>query len=105
MVQGRIELRGTYSYPDRIRLERALAAARRCMAEDDHVDTSPDWTRSFVARGTTLHVDAVLPLSADPYLAASVLDVLAHDATEGVVETLHDGSCVDLLPCGESDGD
>ena len=87
-----------YRYPDLIGLESALAAARALIDDEELADMEPDWLRSFVRLGTTLRVTALLPVEADRYLAAAVLEVLARPAIEGVVEASRDGVRLDWFP-------
>ena len=95
-----IAFRGTYCYATVAELERALGAARACIAEDDHAELDPDWARTFARVGTKLRVDVVLPASADRFVAAAVLEALATPAVEGVVEASRGGCCVDWFPAG-----
>ncbi len=87
-----------YRYLDLGNLEDALAAARALIDDDELADLEPDWLRSFVRSGNTLRVTALLPLEADRYLAAAVLEVLATPAIEGVVEASRDGKRLDWFP-------
>jgi len=95
-----IAFRGTYCYATVAELERALGAARACIADDDHAELDPDWPRQFARAGTRLRVDVVLPVGADRFLAAAVLEALATPAVEGVVEASRGGRCVDWFPAG-----
>ena len=97
-----IEFRGSYRYPSVTELERALAAARTRIADDDHADLEPDWTRAFKRLGATLRVEVALPHAGDRYLAAAVVEVLASTAIEGVVEARRGGLTLDWwASCGE----
>ncbi len=98
MHHGAIEFRGMYRYRTLSNLEGALAAARALIDDEELADLEPDWLRSFVVRGDTLRVSAMLPVEADRYLAAAVLEVLANPAIEGVVEASRDGKRVDWFP-------
>jgi hypothetical protein len=98
MHHGAIEFRGMYRYPDLDNLELALSEARELIDDEELADLEPDWLRSFVRAGTTLRVTAMLPVEADRYLAAAVLEVLARPAIEGVVEASRDGKRLDWFP-------
>jgi len=93
-----IEVRGSYRYASRGELDRAIASARERIDDDELASLEPDWLRAFVRRGTTLRVEATMPLTADRFLASAVLDALARDAIEGVVEVLAGGRCLDWFP-------
>lgn len=90
-----IEFRGSYRYPSPAELDRALAAARTRIADDDHADIEPDWTHAFQRLGATLRIDVALPHAADRYLAAAVLESLASTAIEGIVEARRGGLTLD----------
>jgi len=95
-----IELYGAYRYASREALDRALAAAREELEDDELATVEASWLRAFVRRGTTLSVVATLPVDADRFVAAAVLDALARGAIEGVVEARRAGRAIDLFPCG-----
>jgi hypothetical protein len=98
MQQDLVEFRGNYRYASHAALERALEAVRAHL-DDDELDV--DWSRLFVRHGMTLRVNAALPLAADRFLAATVVDALACNAIEGVVEARRGGVVVDWFPPGE----
>jgi hypothetical protein len=93
-----IALRGSYRYATPAALERALAAARARLHDDDLDD---DWLGSFRRRGATLSVDARLD-AADPFAAAEVVQALARDAEDGVID-LHRGRAIDSFTPGEDE--
>jgi hypothetical protein len=99
MQHESIEFRGTYLYADPAALERAMAAAREQAASDDDLDL--EWLRSFVSHGARLYVRAQLPISADRFAAANVVETLARDAVEGVVEARRGDVALDFFPSGE----
>jgi len=80
---GELRVRGTLSYTSTAARERALASARVQLDDDDDA-----WLANFVAHGRTLRVDSTLPI--DSFGAAAVLEALARDAIEGVVEISRD---------------
>jgi hypothetical protein len=85
MSHGELRVRGTLSYTSTAARDRALAAAR--VQLDDEED---DWLGAFVPHGRTLRVDSVLPTAADRFAAASALEALVRDAIDGVVEISRD---------------
>ncbi len=91
-----LELCGSYRYSDLAALETALAAARARIDDDDESDLV--WLHAFARHGTTLRVQAELPIAGDQFLAAEVLLALADTAVEGVVDVRRDGRSVDLFP-------
>jgi len=97
MQQQGFELRGSFQYVTVAALDGALASARSQIDDDDQGEHADEWMRGFSRRGATLQVAARLPASADRYLAAEVIDVLARTAVGGVVEIQHGGRCVDLF--------
>jgi hypothetical protein len=98
MATDTIEVRGSYRYPSCEELELAIAAARERIDDDDHASLEPDWLSAFVRRGTTLRIEASVPLAADRFLASAVLEALARHAIEGVVEVRSGGRCLDWFP-------
>ena len=91
-----IELRGSYRYATPADLERALAAARAQLHDDDLDDA---WLHAFTRRGTTLAVNARLDLG-DPFAAAHVVQTLAEHAIEGVIDVQR-GRAVDSFAPGD----
>jgi hypothetical protein len=103
MKQDSIWFRGTYRYPSSTVLERALASARAWLDEEELYDLDGEWLRRFVARGSTLRINTQLPLDADRFAAVAVVQALALDAIEGVVEAERGGERLDAFPCGDAD--
>jgi hypothetical protein len=97
-----IELRGTFRYANSNVLDRALAQARRLIDEEELADLDASWIEVFTRQGATLRVNTRLPLAADRYLTAAVLEALASLAIDGVVETSHGGRCLDWFPAQAS---
>jgi hypothetical protein len=98
MQRDPIEFRGSYRYATITDLERALAAARDHIADDELGDGDADWMRSFTTAGTVLRVTARLPIATDRFVAAAVFDTLAAAAVEGVVEASCGGRRLDWFP-------
>ena len=99
-----IHFRGTYRYASRDALERALAAARTQLDEEEVPEPSLTSLRSFASQGTKLRVDVVLPAAIEVrFAAAAVFEALAERAIEGAVEAVHAGVPVDLFPSGTED--
>ena len=92
-----IDLRGSYRYATIEALDTALDTARAQLHDDD---LDADWLRSFTKRGTTLAVHARLDLS-DPFAAAHVVETLARDAIEGVVDLAQLGHSFDSFVSGD----
>jgi hypothetical protein len=92
-----IDFRGTYRYATQADLERALVSAREGL-DDDAGDHDIEWLDSFVRVGSTLLVNAKLPLAGDRFVAACVLEALANHAIAGVVEATRDGRFLDWFP-------
>jgi hypothetical protein len=87
-MNGELRVRGTLSYRSAAARDQALDVARIHLSDDDLVEAQ--WLRSFVATGRTLRVDSVVPVAADGFAAAAVLEALARDAIDGVVEISRD---------------
>jgi hypothetical protein len=84
MSHGELRVRGTLSYASTAARDHALASARVQLDDDD----DGAWLGKFVAQGRTLRVDSALPI--DSFGAAAVLEALARDAIDGVVEISRD---------------
>lgn len=91
-----VHFHGTYRYASREHLERAIAAARAAIADDDASDAA--WMRCFVTRGTVLTIN--LTSRVDRFSAAAVFDSLAETAVEGAVEARVGDAHVDFFPSG-----
>lgn len=100
MRHDHIAYRGQYRYATPDALDHALASAREQLDDDDHADLDAAWAQFFVRRGTTLTIDAMLPLAADRHGAAAVLEVLARTAIEGFVEARRGPDRLDVFPSG-----
>ena len=93
-----IDVRGSYRYATGADLERAIVNARERIDDDELAALEPDWLHAFVRRGTTLRVETTMPITADRFLASAVLEALACEAVEGVVEVRSRGRCLDWFP-------
>jgi hypothetical protein len=93
-----IEFRGTYRYADIAALDRALAAARERL--DARPEDDIDWMRCLIRQGSRLWVSADVPSGVDPMPASLVVEVLARDAIEGLVEVTRGDVAIDYFPCG-----
>ena len=72
--------------------------------EDDEVsELDREWLRFVSRRGTTVRVDAIMPPSADRYVAATIIGVLARDAVEGCVEVMRGDHLLDAFTCEARD--
>lgn len=100
MHHDTIRFHGVYRYPSADVLARALASARAWLDEEELYDLEGDWLANFVTAGATLKVDTLLPLEADRYAAVAVLEALAQDAIEGVVEARRGDTRIDSFPSG-----
>ncbi|MEJ7597253.1 MAG: hypothetical protein WKG01_05020 [Kofleriaceae bacterium] len=99
-----IHFHGSYRYDSREALDRALAAARLFLDEDDVPDPALTSLRSFVRTETSVTVDIVLPPAADArFAAAAVFHELAREAIGGAIEARQNGQRIDLFVSGEDD--
>jgi hypothetical protein len=100
-----IRYAGTYRFADREILNRALAAARAHLDDDDDlVGLEGDWMRSFVANGTMLTVNLAVPALAEQrFAAAEIFLVLSLDAIEGNVQATIGGVRVDEFAPGDDE--
>jgi len=104
MSPNLIRFHGTYRYDSKDSLERAIAAVRAQLDDEDVMDPSLASLRCFVRNGTILDVDVSLPAAADiRFVAAGVFQTLAQDAIEGAVEARHGNDHVDFFPSGGDD--
>lgn len=92
-----LEYRGSFRYVDRQAVERAFVEASEHLDDDTLADVDREWMRFVQRRGTTIHVDAVLPASADRHIAAAVLGALARSAIEGCVDVKRGGDVLDAF--------
>lgn len=105
MQSDHIQYRGRYEYADRLALEHALTSARATIEDEDLSEVNA-WLRFFVSRGTSLTVNLVVPdCSEHRFVAANMFLVLAHGATDGHVEAVHQRSelLVDRYDAGDED--
>lgn len=100
MQHDSIRFLGSYRYANPSVLEEALASARRWLDEEELYDLDGDWLACFVASGATLRIDTQLPLEADRFAAVAVMEALAQDALEGIVEARRGDVRLDAFPCG-----
>lgn len=100
MQHDSIRFHGSYRYASPQILERALATARRWLDEEELYDLDGDWLACFVAAGAVLRIDTLLPVEADRFAAVAVMEALAEDALEGVVEARRGELRLDAFPCG-----
>ncbi len=100
-----IRYAGTYRFEDRAILDRALAAARAQLDDDDELAAlEGGWLRCFIMRGTTLMVNIALPaLPEHRFAAAEVFATLSRDAIEGSVKATIDDVRVDEFTSGDDD--
>lgn len=103
MQQDTLRFMGMYRYPNPRVLERALASARAWLDEEELYELGDAWLTSFVRSGSTLRIDATLPFDADRFAAGAVLQALAIDALEGIVEATQGTERLDVFPCGTDD--
>ena len=100
-----LRFHGTYRYASRQVLARALAAAHAWLDEEELHDLGATWLRSFIPAGATLQIDATLPAGGDRFAAAAVVQALAIDALDGLVEARRGTRQVDEFPSGADDAD
>ncbi len=104
MPPGHLRYYGSYRYSDRESLERAVAAAWSQFYEEDLGNPTLASMGRFVKQGDRLHVDLTLPTAADSrFAAAGMLETLARDAIDGVVEARHGTDHVDFYCSGDDD--
>jgi hypothetical protein len=103
MHHDSIHFQGSYRYASPADLERALASARRWLDEEELYDLDGDWLACFVASGATLRIDTQLPIEADRFAAVAVMEELAREALEGIVEARRGELRLDAFPCGVED--
>jgi hypothetical protein len=89
--------RGCYHYESSDSLDRALEAARDYLDDDDLSEIETRLFPGFRRRGTTLFVDATMPMLADRYVASAVLGALAWHARDGIVEAFRGDSMIDQI--------
>jgi hypothetical protein len=92
-----LEYRGSFRYIDQRAVDLAIGEAAEHLEDDGLSHLDREWMRFVRRRGTTLHVEATLPTSADRYVAAAVLGALAKRAIEGCVDVMRGGHVVDAF--------
>ena len=94
--------RGCYHYDSAESLERALTAARDYLADDDVSELDAELFTMLRRKGSTLIVDASLPMAVDRYFVVSVLATLAWHARDGVVDAYRGSQLIDrIMSSGE----
>lgn len=96
-IESMHSFRGAYHYDNRDSLDRALAAARDYVEDDELTDAERTFLAGFRRQGVTLDIDATLPLLADRYVITAVLGALAWHATDGVVEAYRGERLIDRI--------
>ena len=94
------EYRGSFRYVDQRAIDLAIHEAHEHLEDDGISDLDREWIRRLWQRGTTIHVDVVMPPTADSYVAAGVLGALASRAIEGCVDVTRGGDIVDAFAPG-----
>ena len=89
--------RGCYHYESSESLDRALEAARDYLDDDEITDVESRLFAGFRRRGSTLFIDATMPMVADRYFASAVLGALAWHARDGVVEAFRGDAVIDQI--------
>jgi hypothetical protein len=89
--------RGCYHYESTESLDRALAAARDYLDDDEIGDLDTRLFAGFRRHGATLFINATMPMLADRYFASAVLGALAWHARDGVVEAYRGECMVDQI--------
>ena len=103
MHHDSIHFQGSYRYASPAILASALASARRWLDEEELYDLDGDWLACFTASGSILRIDTQLPIEADRFAAVAVMEALARDALEGIVEARRGELRLDAFPCGVED--
>ena len=86
MQNAFLEFRGSFQYPSQDAIDRALCEARDHLEDSDVSDVDSEWMRYLWRKGMTLHIEAILPETADRFVAAAILGALSRQATGGRVE-------------------
>jgi hypothetical protein len=104
MTRDAIHFQGKYMYGSREQLQRAIAAARSALDEEDLTDSTAKSLRSFASHGNELVVDVTVPGAPDVrFAAAAVFQALAGQAVGGLVEARRGAMALDVFPCGVDD--
>jgi hypothetical protein len=97
MQNAFLEFRGSFQYPSQDAVDRALCEARDHLDEADISDVDSEWMRYLWRSGMTLHVEAILPETADRFVAAAILGALSRQAVGGRVEVTRLNQCLDTF--------
>ena len=97
MQTALLEYRGSFRYIDQATLDRAVRDASEHLEDDGLSDLDREWMSFVWRRGTTVHVEAILPSSSDRYIAAAFLGALARTAIEGCVDVKRGGHVLDAF--------
>lgn len=96
-MQGPLEYRGSFRYLDRRAVDEAIDDAAEQLEDDGIHDLDRAWMGYLLRRGTVVHVDAILPATADRHVAAAILAALARHAIEGCVDVRRGGHVLDAF--------
>lgn len=102
MQNAFLEFRGTFTYRNQAAIEAALSDAREQLADSDAYDADADWMRYVWRSGMTLHIDAILPDTADRHVAAAILGALSRQAIGGRVHVTRLDQCLDTIESEEA---
>ena len=89
--------RGCYHYESSESLDRALEAAREYLEDDEVGDVDTRLFAGFRRQGSTLFINATMPMLADRYFASAVLGALAWHARDGMVEAYRGDNMIDQI--------
>ena len=85
-------------------VERAIRDAGDQLEDDALSELDREWMRHVRRRGTTVHVEAVMPPSSDRYVVAAVIGALAAGAIEGCVDVMLGNPILDAFEPAYSAG-
>ena len=97
MQNAFLEFRGSFTYRDQAAIDAALCDARDHLDDSELSHTDSEWMRYLWRNGMTLHVDAILPETADRFVAAAILGALARQAINGRVQVTRLNQCLDTF--------
>jgi hypothetical protein len=103
MQHALLEYRGSFRYPNLDALDRALGEVRDHLDDEDPSDPENAWMRYLWRHGMTLHVEAILPASADRHVAAAVVTALAREAIDGCVRVTCGATTLDAFDPADLD--
>lgn len=95
MQHALLEYRGSFRYADQDALDRALGEVRDHLSDEEAGEPDQQWMKYLWRRGMTLHVEALLPATADRQIAAAVVGALARGAVEGCVHMRRGNHLID----------